>query len=112
MPLPRPACAVLLQPVVPAKLRWNLRKVRAERDFLDQFQFRVPVFGLVRVLEARESCYRWMVVEKECSEGPNRPASLADLFEGRRHRHHLAKLHRRSVDRYESLTGPRSFQAQ
>ena len=50
--LPGPGCAVLLQPVVPAKLRWNLRKVRAEPDFLDQFQFRVPVFGLVRVLEA------------------------------------------------------------
>ena len=45
---------MLLQPVIPTKLGWNLGKVFAEQDFLDQFQFGVPAFGLVRVLEAGE----------------------------------------------------------
>jgi hypothetical protein len=43
--LPGPGPAVLLQPVVPTKLGWNLGKVLAQQDLLDQFQFGFQLSG-------------------------------------------------------------------
>jgi len=52
--LPRPGCAVRLQPVIPAKLRRKLCDLGfpAEQNFLDEFQSGVPGLGLAGVVEA------------------------------------------------------------